>query len=66
MVEPAFSIARPLARGIAHPLASHKGGGASSFASRPAPAGFQWDFVTAQGARVTAQGSPVVTLVRSA
>lgn len=49
--------------GIANPSA---GGGASSYAPRPAPSGYRWDFVTSQGVRVTSQNEPVVALVRAA
>jgi len=42
------------------------GGGASAFASRPAPSGYQWDFVTLNGARVKLNSEPVVALVRVA
>jgi hypothetical protein len=39
---------------------------ASHFASRPAPSGFRWDFVTQNGQTVTQNGAPVVDLVRIA
>lgn len=48
------------------PHSLDKGVGASAYASRPAPAGYRWDFVTSQGARVTSGGRPVVDLVRIA
>ncbi len=38
-------------------------GGAASYASSPAPAGFHWEFVTYLGERVTYLGAPVVALV---
>jgi hypothetical protein len=37
---------------------------ASSFGNGPAPAGYQWQFVTESGAQVTENGQPVVTLVK--
>lgn len=43
--------------------ARNKGGGAAAYASGPPPAGYRWDFVTFQGARVTHIGVPVVALV---
>jgi len=41
------------------------GAGAAYYASSPAPAGFRWDFVTQNGARVTQDNEPVVALVRT-
>lgn len=43
-----------------------KGGGASAYASAPAPTGYRWAFVTENGYRVTDGGVPVVDLVRAA
>lgn len=40
-----------------------EGGGASAYASMPAPSGSYWDFVTFNGERVTFNGVPVVALV---
>jgi hypothetical protein len=44
-------------------LAPSQGGGASSYAPYPAPAGFAWDFVTSDGERVTSNNEPVVALI---
>jgi len=44
----------------------NKGGGASAYASAPAPTGYRWAFVTENGYRVTDGGVPVVDLVRAA
>lgn len=41
------------------------GGGAARWASRAAPAGYRWDFVTRNGVMVTRAGEPVVSLVRT-
>ena len=53
-------------RFVARGGAPFKGVGAAAYASRPAPAGYRWEFVTSQSARVTSWGRPVVALVRIA
>lgn len=53
----------PMGLGLGIKLTSSQGVGASAYASRPAPAGYHWEFVTFQGGRVTFVGVPVVALV---
>lgn len=45
--------------------ASNTGGGAWRWADRPAPPGYQWDFVFDSGVMVRDNGEPVVDLVRN-
>ena len=47
-------------------IATLSKGGAARYASRPAPLGYVWAFVTVRGARVTARQQPVVALKRIA
>jgi len=46
------------------PHTPDKGGGASRYASYPAPAGWRWDFLYDRGVALTDRGVPLVELVR--
>lgn len=46
-------------------LARIQGVGAAAYASRPAFAGYHWEFVTLNGVLVTLLGVPVVMQVRN-
>lgn len=68
MADLTLPLTRPPTRPLTFPLNARgdlgTGGSAASYASSPAPDGYRWDFVTFNGASVTFNGEPVVSLVR--
>jgi hypothetical protein len=52
-----------LSLGLGLGLTRNTGVGAAAYAPYVAPAGYRWDFVTYNGARVTYNAEPVVALI---